>query len=249
MNTGRLETFADGVFAIAATLLILSVDGHSRIVRACVARRSAHQLAVLVALIRRAYVVSFLTIGIIWVNHHTVMDQIDHADRTFLMITVGFPDGRRVHPVPDAARRREHQGRRREGGDRSRTASRSRLTAVLFNAIWFYARARRPAAARADADPRDGPRHLEDLRVRPVALPRPHGGRRDRSALRARSGFGVFALFWVIESSSSGETESQPFNADMVRRRTRTMRRGRTDARLRYDVTIERGAKRVFAGA
>jgi uncharacterized membrane protein len=28
MNTGRLETFADGVFAIAATLLILSVDSH-----------------------------------------------------------------------------------------------------------------------------------------------------------------------------------------------------------------------------
>ena len=28
MNDGRLETFADGVFAIAATLLILSVDGH-----------------------------------------------------------------------------------------------------------------------------------------------------------------------------------------------------------------------------
>ena len=26
MSTGRLETFADGVFAIAATLLILNVD-------------------------------------------------------------------------------------------------------------------------------------------------------------------------------------------------------------------------------
>ena len=26
MNTNRLETFADGVFAIAATLLILNVD-------------------------------------------------------------------------------------------------------------------------------------------------------------------------------------------------------------------------------
>ncbi|MGZ8637247.1 MAG: TMEM175 family protein, partial [Actinomycetota bacterium] len=26
MSTGRLETFADGVFAIAATLLVLNVD-------------------------------------------------------------------------------------------------------------------------------------------------------------------------------------------------------------------------------
>ena len=31
MNTGRVETFADGVFAIAATLLILNVDAASRL--------------------------------------------------------------------------------------------------------------------------------------------------------------------------------------------------------------------------
>ena len=37
-----------------------------------------------------AYIVSFMTIGIIWANHHTVMNQIGRADRTFLILTVGF---------------------------------------------------------------------------------------------------------------------------------------------------------------
>jgi len=88
MSTGRLETFADGVFAIAATLLILSVDSHFGSC-APVGATLAHQLECSWPSYV-AYVVSFLTIGIIWVNHHTVMEQIDHADRTFLMITVGF---------------------------------------------------------------------------------------------------------------------------------------------------------------
>jgi uncharacterized membrane protein len=34
-----------------------------------------------------AYAVSFLTIGIIWANHHTLMSQIAKVDRMFLMIT------------------------------------------------------------------------------------------------------------------------------------------------------------------
>jgi len=61
MNTGRLETFADGVFAIAATLLILTVDGHFG---SCGPGTTvAHQLACSWPSYV-AYVVSFLTIGI-----------------------------------------------------------------------------------------------------------------------------------------------------------------------------------------
>ena len=62
MNTGRLETFADGVFAIAATLLILSVDGHFG---SCAPAGATlkHQLECSWPSYV-AYVVSFLTIGI-----------------------------------------------------------------------------------------------------------------------------------------------------------------------------------------
>jgi uncharacterized membrane protein len=70
METGRLETFSDGVFAIAATLLILSVGvgvGSSQGAHLREELLSAWPSYV-------AYVVSFMTIGIIWANQHTVMN-------------------------------------------------------------------------------------------------------------------------------------------------------------------------------
>ena len=84
MSTNRLETFADGVFAIAATLLILNVDTQVG-ADAAIGTRLLHIWPSYVG-----YVVSFLTIGIIWANHHTVMHQIARVDRTFLMLSVRF---------------------------------------------------------------------------------------------------------------------------------------------------------------
>src|SRR5438309_6838670 len=85
MTTSRLETFADGVFAIAATLLILNVDAQVGAAHAGLGAGLLHMWPSYVA-----YTVSFLTIGIIWVNHHTVMTQVARADRTFLLLTVVF---------------------------------------------------------------------------------------------------------------------------------------------------------------
>src|SRR5262249_61228875 len=81
MGTSRLETFADGVLAIAATLLILDVSVNGTPL--------SHQLAHAWPSYA-AYAVSFLTIGIIWVNHHAIMDQVARTDRTFLVVNVFF---------------------------------------------------------------------------------------------------------------------------------------------------------------
>ena len=74
MRTDRLEMFADGVLAIAATLVILNVDtqvsGQGDL---------GHRLLEIWPSYA-GYAVSFLTIGIIWVNHHGLMAQIDRAD-------------------------------------------------------------------------------------------------------------------------------------------------------------------------
>jgi uncharacterized membrane protein len=83
MSTNRLETFADGVFAIAATLLILNVDAQVGEGSGAIGHRL---LAIWPSYI--AYAVSFVTIGIIWSNHHTVMGQLGRVDRTFLMLNV-----------------------------------------------------------------------------------------------------------------------------------------------------------------
>lgn len=77
MSTSRLETFSDGVFAIAATILVLLFDvpkGDGSLSHELLHPWSSYL----------AYAVSFVTIGIMWVNHHDVMTQIGHADYSLL---------------------------------------------------------------------------------------------------------------------------------------------------------------------
>ena len=83
-ETGRLEAFSDGVFAVAITLLALNLvvphqDGD----------RPVHDL--LTALLAQwpsylAYALSFLTILIMWVNHHTLFRFIKRTDHLFLLL-------------------------------------------------------------------------------------------------------------------------------------------------------------------
>jgi uncharacterized membrane protein len=77
-STGRLETFSDGVFAIAATLLVLefSVGDVPNLGRELLHLWPSYL----------AYVTSFLTIGIIWMNHHHTVSFIGRVDRTFLFV-------------------------------------------------------------------------------------------------------------------------------------------------------------------
>jgi len=92
MTTTRLEAFSDGVFAIAATLLILNVHANSSHLGQTLVRAWPSYAA---------YAVSFVTIGIMWVNHHGVFAQIDKVDRTFLMINVFFLMAVAFVPLPD----------------------------------------------------------------------------------------------------------------------------------------------------
>ena len=79
-GTQRLEAFSDGVFAIAATLLVLefSVSTH---------RELSHQLLDLWPGYL-AYVTSFVTIGIIWMNHHHAVSLMGRTNRTFLFLNI-----------------------------------------------------------------------------------------------------------------------------------------------------------------
>ena len=82
-DTSRLETFADGVFAIAITLLVLGIrvpDANEDLARALGAQWPSFF----------AYVVSFLTIGIMWVQHHRLFTVIGRSNPTFAMINVIF---------------------------------------------------------------------------------------------------------------------------------------------------------------
>jgi uncharacterized membrane protein len=82
IGTARIESFSDGVFAIAATLLVLEIS-----VRTTSGVRLGHELTRIWPSYL-AYVTSFVTIGIIWINHHHNMRAIDRADRTFMFINL-----------------------------------------------------------------------------------------------------------------------------------------------------------------
>ena len=82
MTKGRIEAFSDGIFAIAATLLVLEIK-----VPAPGDGSLWHGLAQLWPSFA-AYGVSFFTIGIIWVNHHGQYDRLVRMNRTMLFVNL-----------------------------------------------------------------------------------------------------------------------------------------------------------------
>ena len=143
MSTNRLEAFSDGVFAIAATLLILNVV------------EPGGQLGP--ALLRiwpsyAAYAVSFVTIGVIWINHHLVIAQIGKVDRLFLLVNIIFLMLIAFIPFPTRLLA-EHINS--EGAQAAALSYGITLTgtAVMFNVMWQYA-AQRGRLLRENADAR-----------------------------------------------------------------------------------------------
>jgi uncharacterized membrane protein len=80
VTTNRLEAFSDGVFAIAITLLVLELNVPA-------GDHLWHQLKEEWPSFA-AFFVSFWVIGIIWVNHHGVLDHLARADRGVLYLNL-----------------------------------------------------------------------------------------------------------------------------------------------------------------
>jgi uncharacterized membrane protein len=85
VSTSRLEAFSDGVLAVAITLLVLDIKvppplPHSDLT---LAHRLLDQWPHYAA-----YATSFLTIGIIWINHHAMIGRLREADHAILMLNL-----------------------------------------------------------------------------------------------------------------------------------------------------------------
>jgi uncharacterized membrane protein len=133
VSTARLETFADGVFAIAATLLILNVDAQ--------VGGDVHDLGARITHIwpsYLAYAVSFVTIGIMWLNHHTMLAQVERADRRFLLANVGLLLCIAFVPFPTRLVAEHIRGA--GARDAALTYGFTMVaTAIMFSVTWFYA--------------------------------------------------------------------------------------------------------------
>ncbi len=88
-DTGRLEAFSDGVIAVAITLLVLNINispfgPSNNLINDDALWHSFLNKWPLLA----AFVTSFATIGIMWLNHHRLFKQIKHTDTGLLLINL-----------------------------------------------------------------------------------------------------------------------------------------------------------------
>ena len=82
-GTGRIEAFSDGVFAVAITLLVLDLKVPSS--------QQGRDAGLTEALLAQwpayvAYLTSFLTILVLWINHHNMFTHIRRIDHLFLIL-------------------------------------------------------------------------------------------------------------------------------------------------------------------
>ncbi len=197
MSTRRLEAFADGVFAIAATLLILNVDAQVGEGSGAIGHRL---LAIWPSYI--AYAVSFVTIGIIWSNHHTVMGQLGRVNRVFLLQNVFLLMCVAFLPFPTRLVAEHLRDRRDLQPAALAYGATMTVMAVCYIALWIYAAGGR-RLLREDSDPRTVsgitrsylPGAPLYLTATLVALASP---------LASVALYGAIALFYVIESSIFG---------------------------------------------
>ena len=196
-DTRRVEAFSDGVFAIAITLLVL-IFAETETDHRSLAEALLHQWPAYVA-----YVVSFLTIGIMWINHHTVMAQIGRVDRTFLLITVLNLMLVAFAPYPT-----------RVVAEFIRTDDRRAAalfygisftcTAISWAALWFYASIGNRLIAE-DADPRAVTGITRSFLPGTIL----YGGATlvaFVSAIASIVLFGAIAAFYALESTIFGRT-------------------------------------------
>lgn len=147
MSSGRLEAFSDGVFAIVITLLILDVkvpsEAHGHLARALGDQWPSYL----------AYLVSFLIVGIIWLNHHATVQLLASTDHSTQVLNLLLLLPVSVLPWPTAVL--AEYARAGSAADQ-RTAVllygvTSSLMSIAFNLLWRYLM-RHPELLRPEID-------------------------------------------------------------------------------------------------
>jgi uncharacterized membrane protein len=132
-DKGRIEALSDGVIAIAITLLIIEVgvphveEGQS-LSRALWEQWPSYF----------GFALSFVAIGIMWMNHHNIFRDIDHADHTLVVINILVLMSISFLPFPTAV-----LAEYLRDDDFRLTATLLYggtlvVCAVFFNALWLY---------------------------------------------------------------------------------------------------------------
>jgi uncharacterized membrane protein len=162
-ETNRIEAFSDGVFAIAITLLILEIKVPRDVAPpATLAQALAHEWPSFLA-----FVTSFFTILIMWVNHHRLFTHIGRCDERLLFYNGLLLLGVCILPFPTALVA-EYLGRAGQVTAASVYNGTLIVIAICFNLLWRCA-SRNGRLLHEDHD-RDAVRHIsESYRFGPLS--------------------------------------------------------------------------------
>ena len=133
-DTNRLEAFSDGVIAIAITLLVLEIrvpeaHGAAELWRALWELWPAYL----------GYLISFLIIGIMWANHHTIFRYINRTDHYLVVINLLLLLCIAFIPFPTALLA-EYLGHSEEQVGGIVYSGAFFVTALVYNLLWLYPR-------------------------------------------------------------------------------------------------------------
>ena len=84
----RIEALADGIFAVAMTLLVLDIKSPQNLPLEATANLLDHLVALEHSF--AMYVISFIVLAIFWIAHHLLFHFVRHVDRRLLWINMLF---------------------------------------------------------------------------------------------------------------------------------------------------------------
>lgn len=139
-ETGRLEAFSDGVFAVAITLLVLTIKIPGVDVPAGQLPNDTRLWSALLSEwpMLAAYTTSFATIGVMWLNHHRLYTHIKRTNTILMLLNLLLLLVIVFVPVPTAlvAEYLVHPDQHAAALLYSGTMI---ILAVCFNLLWRYA--------------------------------------------------------------------------------------------------------------
>ncbi len=139
-ETGRLEAFSDGVFAVAITLLVLTLKIPGVDMPASQLPNDAQLWSLLLNEwpMLAAYITSFATIGVMWINHHRLYTHIKRTNTVLMLFNLLLLLVIVFVPVPTAlvAEYLVHPDQHTAALLYSGTMV---ILAICFNLLWRYA--------------------------------------------------------------------------------------------------------------
>jgi uncharacterized membrane protein len=146
--TGRTETFSDGVFAIAVTLLVLNIQVPASDLRH-LWHGIAHQWPAYLS-----YLTSFVTVGAIWLTHHGLLRRLEYVNNTVMRLNLLLLMAVAFLPFPTKLMAEAIRDADAERAAVTFYGASLLVTSLLLSAMW-RAVARRPALHRPEVTDRE----------------------------------------------------------------------------------------------